>query len=1433
MNFTLPNAVKGWTIMFALILTVSSFTHLNAQCVLAMNDLVAISLSDNDCTATLNEDMFLESPQSCPVPTVAHHFEFEVRSADGQTVIEPRAQNVVLDYTNIGGPYMITLWAVNANGVTINVAMGAFTVLDKMPPLMDCPEGIVDIYCWQQDTYSPTATDNCSPADITITKIDHVITDNNCVDDLMVNVFRVIERTYIAKDKSGNLSQPCTVTMHVNRMTPIQFNTWIKFPVDLVKAHENAISCENKDYYKDQNGKFNPHKTGWPYLVYPDERPTAWELAHEPLVTLPGQTVARTIDTILLKNDCVLACNLASTYLDVNINSCPECVEKVVRFWTVVESSCQYPERFRTNIQTIEVTDTIPPVIICPDNKTITTNTIGNFAPTTFGDADCGARFTFPVPVITDLCCNCVKWTISVTNDLGIPIMFADTAMTKKPVKRDLPLGENLVTYTAYDKCGNSASCTWTVTVVDNTPPVAICQQFTTVSLTYDGEAEIAAINFNSGSYDDCLIDKFEVRRMDNKINCNGDVDLNPDHFFPYVTFCCSDVGGANEMVIMRVWDKSGNWNDCMVQVAVQDKLPPQITCPPDLCVECEYSFDITKMENYFGTVVEGEDNRETHSIGGKWGAFYHYYNSDNNYCEEPIKNLKFQDGWAHDNCGLRIEPSYVDNRNQCGEGNVVREFVASDPNGSVKCKQYIHFYNPEPFDRDDITWPKDITITGCNDEALYGPDVTGWPILAEDACDLVAANYSDLVYHFNDDDYDANEVCFKIIRRWTVMDWCQKYTEGPYQGQFKTWHWDQVIMISETEDPVFTSTCEDKEACTYDSECKEGYIELTMSSRDNCTKDEDMKWRYQIDYYNDGKDNTKDGINNGSFDIDSKSFTFPNNIISGPSANASGTYPIGKHRIVWTTWDQCGNKITCDKYFTIKNCKKPTPICVDHIVVEMMPVDTDNNGVPDWAMIELPANCVEDCCSKSFHPCGYPITYSWSSDVKDIKRTFDCTDKGIQTVQMWVTAHLPDGTITQDYCVTRIDFQDNNRVCPQVTGNMVNVKGAVTTVNNLPITNVNIAVQGSELGPQTTNNNGAYEFSVESQREYVMTPDKDGDDLNGVSTLDLVLIQKHILGLKPITNPYLMLAANANSDNKVSASDILALRKLILGESSDIGKSWRFMPKNYQFINPLNPYGETVPVSANINPKEDATVDFYGIKIGDMNLSLIESRSSENLVFAIDAQNIVPGEVAVPVYAENINAAEGFQFTIQYDNDVLSFNEIESVALKSLSNSNIGLSKSDNGIITVSWNKEGQETISNEEPLFVLKFNANKAANLQNTLTFNSSVLKKEAYNAELEIMGIELNYRNAGNEFTLYQNTPNPFSEFTDINFFLTENTKGTLTINDLSGKVVMIKEGEFTKGLNTIRINKSELNVSGVMYYRLETEGNTATKKMILIK
>jgi len=51
-----------------------------------------------------------------------------------------------------------------------------------------------------------------------------------------------------------------------------------------------------------------------------------------------------------------------------------------------------------------------------------------------------------------------------------------------------------------------------------------------------------------------------------------------------------------------------------------------------------------------------------------------------------------------------------------------------------------------------------------------------------------------------------------------------------------------------------------------------------------------------------------------------------------------------------------------------------------------------------------------------------------------------------------------------------------------------------------------------------------------------------------GVSTIDLVKIQRHILGLKKFTDPCSVWAADVTGDNKINGSDLIELRKFILG---------------------------------------------------------------------------------------------------------------------------------------------------------------------------------------------------------------------------------------------------------------------------------------------
>jgi hypothetical protein len=65
----------------------------------------------------------------------------------------------------------------------------------------------------------------------------------------------------------------------------------------------------------------------------------------------------------------------------------------------------------------------------------------------------------------------------------------------------------------------------------------------------------------------------------------------------------------------------------------------------------------------------------------------------------------------------------------------------------------------------------------------------------------------------------------------------------------------------------------------------------------------------------------------------------------------------------------------------------------------------------------------------------------------------------------------------------------------------------------------------------------------------YEITPSKDDDALNGITTADIILIQKHILGLQTLDSPYKLIAADVNHDEKIGGNDIINIRKLLLGD--------------------------------------------------------------------------------------------------------------------------------------------------------------------------------------------------------------------------------------------------------------------------------------------
>ena len=85
----------------------------------------------------------------------------------------------------------------------------------------------------------------------------------------------------------------------------------------------------------------------------------------------------------------------------------------------------------------------------------------------------------------------------------------------------------------------------------------------------------------------------------------------------------------------------------------------------------------------------------------------------------------------------------------------------------------------------------------------------------------------------------------------------------------------------------------------------------------------------------------------------------------------------------------------------------------------------------------------------------------------------------------------------------------------------------------------------------------------------------------------------------------------------------------------------------------------------------------------------------------------------------------------------------------------------------------------------------------------------------------------------FDLAQNFPNPFNPTTTIEFSLEATAQVSLAVYDLSGrKVATLVDGTVETGSHSVVFDASQLS-SGVYFYTLNAEGQSMTRKMVLVK
>lgn len=631
-----------------------------------------------------------------------------------------------------------------------------------------------------------------------------------------------------------------------------------------------------------------------------------------------------------------------------------------------------------------------------------------------------------------------------------------------------------------------------------------------------------------------------------------------------------------------------------------------------------------------------------------------------------------------------------------------------------------------------------------------------------------------------------------------------------------------QEIKVVDNTPPQWVN-CSDLEFCSYEADCNPTQVEILSPAVDNCADSLQLNYTWTIDLYNDGT-------------VD----------LEGKTADASGAYPNGTHRVVFKVTDRCGNWNACTRLFTIRDCKKPTPICINGLSVDLMPA----TGTASVLATTLEAGASEDNCTdygkltilvERFSNLAPGQTEPGADAGKEVEVNCDDLPPASSSPEVEVVVWVGDEAGNWDYCVTSIWVQDNMGACGDTTNAQLVTYFA--TEEQEPVSQVEVELSGSMQATQLTLNGTAVFQGVPFGQAAIVTPHKDIMPLNGVSTYDLLLIQKHLLGVKSLKSPYKLIAADVNNSCGISVSDIIELRKMILTPGLDFknNTSWRFVDSKHVFPNPGKPCGfPEIKAFGALGAMNNA--NFVAVKIGDVSADAVPNNllgsNTRNyagtLAFRVDEALLRAGEEhTVILRSSDFNGIQGYQFTMDADSRRLRILEVIPL-WDQLTDANFGRENTAYGAVTTSWNSSEGVTLASDTELFAVRVQAITDVNLSEVLKVNSRVTRAEAYDAREELLHVELRFdgADASDGFVLYQNEPNPFSNLTRIGFELPKAGEALLTVHDITGKVVYRHEGEYPQGFSELMIERSRLPGTGVLYYTLQSGKYIATLRMTLL-
>ncbi len=473
------------------------------------------------------------------------------------------------------------------------------------------------------------------------------------------------------------------------------------------------------------------------------------------------------------------------------------------------------------------------------------------------------------------------------------------------------------------------------------------------------------------------------------------------------------------------------------------------------------------------------------------------------------------------------------------------------------------------------------------------------------------------------------------------------------------------------------------------------------------------------------------------------------------------------------------------------------------------------------------------------------PTTADWT------ERNFDFTELDEFITDDTVTFRfelLPYCLLGNGAVVSAWDIDEINVQASCVSPGDLNkfISGIVRNPLGQPARNIEMtySAEPSFQNVQTTRTNatGQYKFdqlltgSAAHIKGY-----KNTDPLSGVSTLDLIRIQKHLLSRQAFTSPYQFIAADVNRSNTVTAIDLIELKKLVLGIYTVFpnNTSYRIGIADEAFSGSL-PWGFKEGLDFELLTRDIRDAHLVAVKVGDVTgaatsftSSHIGTRSDKTLHFQVENKLLYAGSpVDIPIRSGDFEQISGFQVGFN-----LTDARFENVAGSTLNINEDQIVMTD-GQLRLIWFDATISSYDADQILFIIRITPSRDMLVSELFSIDRVSLAPEAYHGEeLSIGSIEIEYRTGDQVIVpdqLFQNEPNPYTAGTIIPFRLGEKGEAIVRVYDMSGQLLKEISGNYPAGMNRVEITGSDLgNASGMFMYQLQTDHFRIVRKMIRLE